>query len=36
LDFARETGKTVDPQCSYAAAFLEQHPEYAGLREQKS
>ena len=35
LDFAREKGKTVDPRCSYAAAFLDQHPEYADLREQK-
>ena len=33
LDFARKEGKTVDPQCSYAAAFMDQHPEYAGLRQ---
>ena len=35
LDFARKEGKNVDPQCSYAAAFMEQHPEYADLREPK-
>ncbi len=33
LDFAREKGKIVDPQCSYAASFMDQHPEYADLRE---
>jgi len=35
LDFARKEGNTVDPQCSYAAAWLDQHPEYANLREPK-
>jgi len=34
LDFARKEGKKVEPQCSYAAAFMEQHPEFANLREQ--
>lgn len=33
LDFARKEGKKVEPQCSYAAAFLNQHPEYDDLRE---
>jgi len=32
LDFARKAGKTIDPQCSYAESFMEQHPEYADLR----
>lgn len=32
LDFARQAGKTVDPQCSYVASYLDQHPEYADLR----
>ena len=32
LDFARKEGKHVDPQCSYVAAFMDQHPEYADLR----
>jgi len=36
LDFARREGKSVDPQCSYVAAYLDQHAEYAGLRETKS
>ena len=35
LDFARKEGKTVDPQCSYAAAYMDGHTEYADLREQK-
>jgi predicted GNAT family acetyltransferase len=36
LDFARKEGKKVAPQCSYAAAYLDQHPEYHDLREQPS
>lgn len=36
LDFARNSGKNVDPQCSYAAAFLNQHPEFADLRMPRS
>ena len=33
LEYARHERKTVDPQCSYVAAYLDQHPEYADLRE---
>ncbi|MGO9479235.1 MAG: GNAT family N-acetyltransferase [Limisphaerales bacterium] len=36
LNFARKEQKTVDPQCSYAAAFLNQHLEYADLRMPRS
>ena len=36
LDFARKEGKTIDPQCSYVAAYLDSHPDYADLREPKS
>ena len=36
LDFARREGKSVDPQCSYVAAWLDQHAEYADLREPKT
>jgi len=36
LDFARKEGKTVDPQCSYVAAWLDRHTEYANLREPKA
>jgi len=32
LNFARKEQKSVEPQCSYAAAFMNQHPEYADLR----
>ena len=32
LDDARARGRTVVPQCSYAAAYLERNPEYADLR----
>ena len=32
LDAARSAKKKVNPVCSYAASFLDQHPEYADLR----
>ncbi len=32
LEDARAQGRTVVPQCSYAAAYLERNPEYADLR----
>jgi len=31
LEYARANGKKVDPVCSYAARFMEQHPEFADL-----
>jgi len=33
LNFARKEQKKVEPQCSYAATFMNQHPEYADLRQ---
>lgn len=32
LDDARHRGQLVDPQCSYAARFFDDHPEYGDLR----
>lgn len=32
LEHAREQGLKVAPRCSYAAAYMDRHPEYAGLR----
>lgn len=31
LEHARAEGLRVMPSCSYAASYLEKHPEYAGL-----
>jgi predicted GNAT family acetyltransferase len=31
LDYAREQGLTVVPQCSYVAAWIKRHAEYADL-----
>lgn len=31
LDLARREGRHVIPTCSYAAAFIERHPEYRDL-----
>lgn len=33
LDYARSQGWKVAPECSYTAAWLGRHPEYADLRE---
>ncbi len=32
MDHARAQGLKVSPRCSYAAKWLERHPDYAGLR----
>ena len=32
LEFARGEGLLVRPACSYAAAWMERHPDYAELR----
>ncbi|NUS39814.1 MAG: N-acetyltransferase [Lysobacter sp.] len=32
FDYARGEGLRVRPACSYAAAWIERHPEYADLR----
>jgi uncharacterized protein len=32
LAHARDTGLKVDPQCSYADAWMRRHPEFDGLR----
>jgi predicted GNAT family acetyltransferase len=33
LDDVREHGGSVRPKCSFVAAFLDRHPDYANLRE---
>lgn len=32
LDYARGAGLKVVPRCSYAAGYMDKHPEYADLR----
>jgi len=32
LEHARKQGLKVDPQCSYAEAWIRRHPDYADLR----
>lgn len=32
LELAREAGWSVSPACSYAAAWMQRHPEYDDLR----
>lgn len=32
LQHARVEGLKVDPRCSYASAYIDRHPEHAGLR----
>jgi len=34
LEYARENGLRVVPMCSYAAAYIRKHPEYAELTRQ--
>ncbi len=31
LDYARSEGLRVVPQCSYSAAYIQRHPEYADM-----
>lgn len=31
LEYARESGLAVQPDCPYVRAYIERHPEYAGL-----
>lgn len=32
LDFARENGLTVEPQCPFVAHYMDEHPETQDLR----
>jgi len=32
IEIAERENRKVDPQCSYAAAYLQKHPEYGHLR----
>ena len=34
LEYAKERSLRVIPMCSYAAAYIRRHPEYAGLTKQ--
>jgi predicted GNAT family acetyltransferase len=36
LEYARENSLRVIPMCSYAAAFIRRHPEYADLTRQQA
>ena len=31
LEFARSNGRRVKPTCSYAAAYIRRHPDYADM-----
>ena len=35
LEYAKERSLRVVPMCSYAAAYIRRHPEYAGLTRQQ-
>lgn len=35
LEYARQNSLRVVPMCSYAAAYIRKHPEYAELTKQK-
>ena len=35
LEYAKENSLRVVPMCSYAAAYIRRHPEYAELTKQK-
>ena len=32
IEYAKANGLKVDPQCSYADAWIQRHPEYEALR----
>jgi len=34
LEYAKQNSLRVVPMCSYAAAYIRRHPEYAGLTKQ--
>jgi uncharacterized protein len=36
LEYAKENSLRVVPMCSYAAAYIRKHPEYAELTKQKA
>jgi len=35
LEYAKQNSLRVIPMCSYAAAYMRRHPEYAGLMKQE-